>query len=288
VFWAGPGAEFRYEDSVVAWAEIGSEKQTLSLALPAIRQARLRLCLADRPGFVRLYAASLDTAMGKTIWDWGWKDGAQRLAVESHHVVLQSADACVSASVHDAESWLELPLSAVDVPAGATFRLELGWPMSADFLAARRGWQDATGVLQDRLEQVSAIVAERDRQLVEVNTAREERERIIAERDRQLVEVNASREERERTIAERERTIAERERELDQANTARAGLETEVERSAETIAGLAQRCDTLESEKTRLEAALDARERAIANLQSFRSWLAWTSRRLRQRLARSR
>ena len=158
---------------------------------------------------MRLFAASLGTATGNTIWDWGWKEGAQRLAVQSHHVVLQSADACVSASVHEAESWLELPLSAVDVPAGATFRLELGWPMSADFLAARRGWQDATGVLQDKLAQVSAIVAERDRQLVEVNTAREERERIIAERDWQLVEVNAAREGRERTIAERDRQLVE-------------------------------------------------------------------------------
>jgi chromosome segregation ATPase len=136
-------------------------------------------------------------------------------------------------------------------------------------------------VLQDKLAQVSAIVAERDRQLVEVNTAREERERIIAERDRQLVEVNAAREERERTLAERDR-------QLDQANAAQAGLEGERERSAGTIAGLAQRCGTLESEKTRLEAALAARERAIANLQSFRSWLAWPSRWLRQRLARSR
>jgi SAM-dependent methyltransferase len=281
VFWAEPETEFRYEDSGVVWARIGSERQALSLALPAIRQARLRLCLADRPGFVHLFAVSLNTATGNTIWDWGWKDGAQRLAVQSHHVVLQSADACVSASVHDAESWLELPLSAVDVPAGATFRLELGWPMSADFLAARQGWQDATGVLQDRLAQVSAIVAERDGQLVEVNAASEERERIIAERDRQLVEVNTVREERERAIAERDR-------QLDQANAARAGLEAELERSAGTIAGLTQRCGTLESEKTRLEAALAARERAIANLQSFRSWLAWPSRRLRQRLARSR
>jgi SAM-dependent methyltransferase len=107
------------------------------------------------------------------------------------------------------------------------------------------------------------IVAERDRQLAEVNAAREERERIIAERDRQLAELNAAREQRERMIAE-------------------------LERRAERLATLEKKASGLEAERARQDAALAAQERAIAYLQSFRGWLGWPSRRLRQWLRQAR
>jgi SAM-dependent methyltransferase len=102
------------------------------------------------------------------------------------------------------------------------------------------------------------IVEERDRQLAEVNRAREERERVIAERNRQLAEVNAA---RERMIAECDDELALR---------------------AQAIAMQQKKLGVLEAERTRQDAALAAQERAMAYLQSFRGWLAWPSRRLRQ------
>jgi SAM-dependent methyltransferase len=102
------------------------------------------------------------------------------------------------------------------------------------------------------------LVAERDRQLAEVNRAREERERVISERNRQLGEVNAA---RERMIAECDDELALR---------------------AQAIAMQQKKLGVLEAERARQDAALAAQERAIAYLQSFRGWLAWPSRRLRQ------
>ena len=281
VFWTEPDSEFSYEKSAVVWGEIGSERQALSLTLPAIRRARIRLCLADRAGFVRLFSGSL-AVDGTSLWAWGWKDGAQGLAVQAHDVVLQLAEGCLLAALHEAESWLELTLSAVDVPAGAILRLEIGWPMSGDYLAARRGWQDAAGVLQEKLGRVSTIVAERDRQLVEVNVAREERERIIAERDRQLVEVNAAREERERIIAERDqqleehgRQLAERERQLKERDAELADRQKAIARQDARIA-------TLEQELKRLEGAIEAQERLIGYQHSWRGWMTLPWRRTMQ------
>lgn len=102
------------------------------------------------------------------------------------------------------------------------------------------------------------IIGERDRELVEVNKAREYRERIIAERDGQLVEVQAV---RERLVAEANRELALR---------------------AEALALQGKKLAALETERQRQDAAIAAQERAIAYLQSFRGWLGWPSRRLRQ------
>ena len=274
VFWAEAQSEFSYDNSAVGWAEIGNEKQTASLVLPQIRRARIRLRLADRPGFVRLFAVSLAADEGKPLWAWSWKDGAQRLAVEAHGVALQEGDDCLLAALHEAESWLELP-PAADVPAGAMLRLELGWPMSGDYLAARRGWQAAAGALQDRIAQVSAIVAERDRQLVEVNLAREEREGIIAERNRQLAEVNVAREERERMIAQRDRRVQELELRLEER-------EVELANGHKAIARLEARIATLEQELKRLDGAIAAQERLIGYEQSWRGWMTMPWRRTLQ------
>jgi ubiquinone/menaquinone biosynthesis C-methylase UbiE len=108
------------------------------------------------------------------------------------------------------------------------------------------------------------IVEERDRQLAELNRAREERERVIAERNRQVAEVNAA---RERMIAECDDELALR---------------------AQAIAMQQKKLTVLEAERARQEAALAAQERAMAYLQSFRGWLSWPSRQLRQRLGKRR
>ena len=115
-----------------------------------------------------------------------------------------------------------------------------------------------------------------------------ERERLVVERDAAMARDTASIQRLEALVAEHEGIIGERDRQLDQANAARAECEAELERSVETLAGFGKQVGARESEKARLEAALAAQERALAYLQSFRGWLAWPSRRLRQLLGRSR
>jgi SAM-dependent methyltransferase len=102
------------------------------------------------------------------------------------------------------------------------------------------------------------IVEERDRQLAEINKAHEQRDRIIGERDSELAELRAK---HERMVAESEKELALR---------------------TEALALQSKKVTMLEAERERQSAALAAQERAIAYLQSFRGWLGWPSRRLRQ------
>lgn len=112
------------------------------------------------------------------------------------------------------------------------------------------------------------------------------RERLVEERDAAVVRHTGHIHHLERLVLERDRIIGERDQALREANLTGAEREAELARRAETIAGLGKRAAALESEKTRLDAALSAQERAIAYLQSFRGWIGWPWRQLRQWLAR--
>lgn len=115
-----------------------------------------------------------------------------------------------------------------------------------------------------------------------------ERERLVVERDAAVASYTERIRHLEALVAEHERIIGERDRQIDQTSAAQAQCDAELKRRVEEIAVLGKQLGSWGSEKTRLEGALAAQERAIAYLQSFGGWLAWPSRWLRQRLARSR
>lgn len=111
-------------------------------------------------------------------------------------------------------------------------------------------------------------------------------EALVAERERLVVEFDAAVTRHTKHIHHLEALVAERDRRLGEASTAQAEREAELARRAEAVASLDKRAATLELENTRLEAALAAQERVIAYLQSPRGWIGWPWRRLRQLLAR--
>jgi SAM-dependent methyltransferase len=163
VFWMEPGSGWNYERSVVAWGEVGAERQIVRIPLPRLGRAALRVCLADRPAFVRVHSVRLASPDDATGWSWQAADGAARLARAIHNVGLGADRECCHATLYDVESWLELDCPDVDFPeGGGALELELGWPMSPDFLAARQGWLAATGALQTEVERLTAMLAERD------------------------------------------------------------------------------------------------------------------------------
>ena len=82
--------------------------------------------------------------------------------------------------------------------------------------------------------------------------------------------------------------VAERDRQLAEANAARGERDTNIAALEKQLVSLEVGRTRLESERTRLEAALAAQERVIAYLSSFRGWLGWPWRRMRQRLGRAR
>ena len=112
-----------------------------------------------------------------------------------------------------------------------------------------------------------------------------ERERVINERDVAVARHVEHVQELETLAGERERILEERDRQLDTANVDGVERDAELARRAETIASLGKRAAALEGEMTRLQATLAEQERALANQQSFRGWIAWTWRCLRQWLA---
>jgi SAM-dependent methyltransferase len=109
-----------------------------------------------------------------------------------------------------------------------------------------------------------------------------ERERLVVERDAAVERHAAHVHHLETLVVERERVIAERDRALAEANAARARDRAKITDLEKQMIALEVGRSRLESKRTRLEAALSAQERAIAYLQSFRGWIGWPWRRLRQ------
>ena len=141
-------------------AAIGVERQTLHFTLPDDGRALtgLRLDPADRPGFVHLHAMRLWAADGSLLWDWhGDAAGFRALQAAAHQgLVLQAPWPSGSAApmlLHGPDPWLTVPVPAAVFAdrtrlVQARLEVELGWPMSADYLAL----SSTVAPLQARLE----------------------------------------------------------------------------------------------------------------------------------------
>lgn len=124
---------------------IGQARQTLRFALPDHNTSlsHLRLDLADRPGFIHLHRLALLDAQGAVVWQWLPEDSdAALLGQRPHHQLvwngLHPAGAfSLMLLLTGDDPWFELPIPAETLAAlrGASLEIEMGWPMSADYLA---------------------------------------------------------------------------------------------------------------------------------------------------------
>jgi methionine biosynthesis protein MetW len=126
---------------------IGKERQTLRFTLPPHNAplTRLRLDPADRPGFLHLYRLMLRTPDGAPAWQWPSDVEPYGLLADTPHQ--QIAWRMPLAALSDAtlllltgdDPWFELPIApntlSYSTQHGASLEIELGWPMSADYLA---------------------------------------------------------------------------------------------------------------------------------------------------------
>lgn len=144
----GVGGQYSEERKVTRAGTIGDLKQTLVFPIPESVDGRiecLRFDPADRAGYLYLYSMALLDKWGSAIWSWSFEDGemdASRNATlhqlcfcsptpgNLHALVLMLGD----------DPWIELPLlqvmqgPSVDLQGGR-LEVELGWPMSADYMA---------------------------------------------------------------------------------------------------------------------------------------------------------
>ena len=140
VYWAVNG-DYSEAHKVLARGAIGQARQTLQFALPSGMQAeRLRLDPADRPGFLHLFSARLFSAQGRLLWDWAVeRDGLVAFqGPRSRHLLMRGpglGSPGAMALMYGDDPWTELPVAhVIHEAAGGRFEIELGWPMSADYL----------------------------------------------------------------------------------------------------------------------------------------------------------
>ena len=143
---------------------IGQERQTLHFELPSqyMPVTQLRLDPADRPGFVHLYRLALRSADGATLWQWSADtDPRSLLAATPHSQIVWQAPLPPAAGatlllLAGDEPWFELPIAATVLTAcpqeGTTLEVELGWPMSADYVAL----SGTVRPLHDRIAQLES------------------------------------------------------------------------------------------------------------------------------------
>ena len=141
----GSAAGFREDRKVVAAGVVGKSRQLLHFALPrdGMPLTALRLDPADRPGFLHLHRISVRAA-GLVEWEWRCdRDGIGALEATEHHDMLLRSPWPASAALillHGDDPTLVLPvpqqaLQACAAAEQASVEVELGWPMSADYMA---------------------------------------------------------------------------------------------------------------------------------------------------------
>ncbi len=161
-------AGYDEQRKLITSGTIGLERQTVRFVLPDDGQplTGLRLDPADRPGFVHLHAMRLLARDGAVLWQWqGDAAGFRALQASPHRdLVLQSpwpGQAVAPMLLHGADPWLALPIPTAALAdrqrlAEAVVEIDLGWPMSADYLAL----VTSMAPLQERLNLVERERAE--------------------------------------------------------------------------------------------------------------------------------
>lgn len=144
----GREGAYNEEEKITARGAMGNGRQTLAFDLPHPDSGitELRLDPADRPGFLHIYGLRLRDADGIVRWGWAANtDSSQTLQQAPHDQITWSVP---MATVSDAtllllygdDPWIKLPIPpealARSMEAkGARLEADMGWPMSADYLA---------------------------------------------------------------------------------------------------------------------------------------------------------
>ncbi|QIL81852.1 methyltransferase domain-containing protein [Diaphorobacter sp. HDW4A] len=171
------GNGYAEDTKISATGAMGEDRQRVKFEIPVADSplSHLRLDPADRPGFLYLYSIVLRAANGDALWSWS-PDQADniRLAKTPQHQILwqppapRVSSATVMLLTGD-DPWLELPLVAARLADALqqtlTLELDVGWPMSADYLAMAHQVQP----LHSHIDQLSTHVGDLNGQIVDLN-----------------------------------------------------------------------------------------------------------------------
>ncbi len=170
---------FAEDRKVLAAGVIGNERQTLVFALPPQQDGMgaadgLRLDPADRAGYLQLHAMRLLGPNDIELWQWDCRRDAVDpfLSMPSQQMALQAPgpwSRSVLALLEGDDPWIELPVPATLIARaqGGHLEVDVGWPMSADYIVLAELAHDLTAQLAEsrgRAAQLQvALDASRDR-----------------------------------------------------------------------------------------------------------------------------
>lgn len=190
------GRENRYdeEEKITGRGTMGQGRQTLSFQLPypADGITQLRLDPADRPGYFHLYGLTLRHADGSPFWHWNAAtDTALALKNAPHDQIvwnmpLPGVSNAALLLLSGDDPWIKLPidpqvLSRCLQTPGAHFEADVGWPMSADYLALSA----TVRAMDERLAHLEASIGQaRSEATLASTTARQLRVSIEQARER--------------------------------------------------------------------------------------------------------
>ncbi|MDA8445927.1 methyltransferase domain-containing protein [Paracidovorax valerianellae] len=167
----GQAGHYAEDRKLTSTGIIGRDRQTVRFALPDTETplTNVRLDPADRPGFMHLHGIALRNADGEAVWTWQADSASRSLLAKAPHSQIVWEQPMPAASpatlllLTGDDPWMELPIPREILTAhggeGATLDIELGWPMSADYLAL----SNAVFPLQDRISTLEKDAAQAQR-----------------------------------------------------------------------------------------------------------------------------
>ena len=281
--YVGTEEGYREDEKLVLAGVVGRGRQVLRFSLPRNGKTptALRLDPADRPGFLQLHRITL-LAGELVVWQWRCDtDGLEALQGAEHHEMLLRSPWPASAALilllgEDPRIILPVSPSALQACAAgesSVLEVELGWPMSADYLALAelvqplehklaRLQREATQAESHARERAEAeIAAARS----EVATARSEAEGALKNAGLARLEVEQA---RERALEEETRVAA-----------TIAGLDQHQQELSGQLQSLLQHNARLESEKdflARQRLALQVNQDHLAKMyEALAGHLRW-------------
>lgn len=164
----GREGTYNEEEKITARGGMGNGRQTLAFDLPHRDSGitELRLDPADRPGFLHLYSLRLRDADGIVRWGWTANTDSSRTLQQAPHdqitwsVPMATVSDAALLLLYGDDPWLKLPIPpealAQSMKArGARLEVDMGWPMSADYLAL----SSATRTLSEQIAQLEHTLA---------------------------------------------------------------------------------------------------------------------------------
>lgn len=245
LYWAGEQGYAEAQKITVA-GRVGTERQTLRFAVPA-DATRLRLDPADRPGFLHLHGMRV-LAGADERWRWTPDDaGLRTLEACTHQQMAWRAGWPAAAGLVlllGDDPWVELPVPH-EVLAGAhgaaTLEVDLGWPMSADYLALAglmRPLADDAGHLRAEAQAVRAALQGEQRRAAHAEARLADAQQELTRLSSQLDASSALAAAREAELTETQHRMTTQAREVDDLRRRQGELSLDVRQLTQERLGL--------------------------------------------------